>query len=177
MKVYAVTTIAVLLVQLSFLVQAGDEKGLVAPEKQVGAERARKAPQPSDGGEKAPEGSSVRCQPAARVQKKAGEDGVGARSHSKLLSKPQRESSKQKATSKLQPPKSNSPASSNHLEGHGKFNTDTYSCPGIQSKTCQKPSDCDGCLGLYTCKLPQGKCGLKAVSRKTGGFYQCIQNT
>ncbi|XP_034635262.1 pseudouridine-metabolizing bifunctional protein C1861.05-like isoform X3 [Trachemys scripta elegans] len=43
-----------------------------------------------------------------------------------------------------------------------------YSCPGIQSKTCQKPSDCDGCLGLYTCKLPRGKCGLKAVSRKTG---------
>ncbi|XP_073178605.1 uncharacterized protein [Lepidochelys kempii] len=52
-----------------------------------------------------------------------------------------------------------------------------YSCSGIQAKTCQKPSDCDGCLGLYTCKLPQGKCGLKAVSRKTGGFYQCIQNT
>ncbi|XP_042707704.2 uncharacterized protein LOC101947688 isoform X1 [Chrysemys picta bellii] len=52
-----------------------------------------------------------------------------------------------------------------------------YSCPGIQSKTCQKPSDCDGCLGLYTCKLPRGKCGLKAVSRKTGGFYQSVQST
>lgn len=145
MKVYAVTTIAVLLVQLSFLVQAGDEKGLVAPEKQVGAERARKAPQPSDGGEKAPEGSSVRCQPAARVQKKAGEDGVGARSHSKLLSKPQRESSKQKATSKLQPPKSNSPASSNHLEGHGKFNTDTVS---ITPHHCPQPVSC---FHLRTC--------------------------
>ncbi|TFK02812.1 pyrroline-5-carboxylate reductase 3 [Platysternon megacephalum] len=130
MKVYAVTTIAVLSVQLFFLVQAGDGKGLVDREKQVGAERVRKAPQPSDGGEKAPEGSSVRCQPAARVQKAAGEAGVGARSHSKLLSKPQRESSKQKATSKqqspqLQPPKRKSPGSSNHLEGHGNFNTDT----------------------------------------------------
>ncbi|XP_025021809.1 uncharacterized protein LOC112540522 isoform X2 [Python bivittatus] len=50
-----------------------------------------------------------------------------------------------------------------------------YSCPGIQLKACRKPSDCDGCLGLYTCKLPKGRCDFKAVSRQTGGFSRSIQ--
>jgi len=43
-----------------------------------------------------------------------------------------------------------------------------HSCPGIQSRPCQKPSDCGGCLGLYTCKPPAGTCTLKAVSRQRG---------
>ncbi|XP_070612428.1 uncharacterized protein [Erythrolamprus reginae] len=51
----------------------------------------------------------------------------------------------------------------------------SHSCPGIQLKACRKPSDCDGCLGLYTCKLPKGRCDLKAVSRQTGGFLRSIQ--
>lgn len=43
-----------------------------------------------------------------------------------------------------------------------------HSCHGIQRRPCQKPSDCSGCLGLYTCKLPAGTCGLKAVSWQRG---------
>ncbi|KAJ7410526.1 pseudouridine-metabolizing bifunctional protein C1861.05-like isoform X1 [Willisornis vidua] len=43
-----------------------------------------------------------------------------------------------------------------------------HSCHNIQSRPCQKPSDCGGCLGLYTCKLPPGTCNLKAVSRQRG---------
>ncbi|XP_071407238.1 uncharacterized protein [Pithys albifrons albifrons] len=50
-----------------------------------------------------------------------------------------------------------------------------HSCHNIQSRPCQKPSDCGGCLGLYTCKLPPGTCNLKAVSRQRGGFLQSIQ--
>lgn len=49
-----------------------------------------------------------------------------------------------------------------------------HSCRGIQSRPCHKPSDCSGCLGLYTCR-PPGTCGLKAVSRQRGGFLQSIQ--
>ncbi|KAI6079873.1 Pseudouridine-metabolizing bifunctional protein-like isoform X3 [Aix galericulata] len=43
-----------------------------------------------------------------------------------------------------------------------------HSCHGIQRRPCQKPADCGGCLGLYTCKLPAGTCGLKAVSWQRG---------
>ncbi|KAM6092557.1 uncharacterized protein LJ206_005546 [Theristicus caerulescens] len=75
-----------------------------------------------------------------------------------------------------QPPRGRSPRLSHHLKGHGKFNGDTHSCHGIQSRPCQKPSDCSGCLGLYTCKLPASTCDLKAVSRQRGGFLQSIQS-
>lgn len=43
-----------------------------------------------------------------------------------------------------------------------------HSCHSIQSRPCQKPSDCGGCLGLYTCKLPASTCDLKAISRQRG---------
>ncbi|OPJ80487.1 hypothetical protein AV530_010793 [Patagioenas fasciata monilis] len=74
-----------------------------------------------------------------------------------------------------QPSHSRSPGLSHLLKGYGKFNGDMHSCPGIQSRPCQKPSDCSGCLGLYTCKLPAGTCHLKAVSRQRGRFLQSIQ--
>lgn len=50
-----------------------------------------------------------------------------------------------------------------------------HSCRGIQSRPCQKPSDCSGCLGLYTCR-PPGTCGLKAVSRQRGEqrLWYCV---
>nr|XP_038037477.1 uncharacterized protein LOC119717371 [Anas platyrhynchos] len=75
-----------------------------------------------------------------------------------------------------QPSRSRSLGLSQHLKGHGKFNADTHSCHGIQRRPCQKPSDCSGCLGLYTCKLPAGTCGLKAVSWQRGGFLRSIQS-
>ncbi|KAM6293059.1 uncharacterized protein LJ264_016447 [Porphyrio hochstetteri] len=75
-----------------------------------------------------------------------------------------------------QPSRSRSPGLSHHLKGYGKFNGDTHSCHHIQSRPCQKPSDCGGCLGLYTCKLPAGTCNLKAVSWQRGGFLQSIRS-
>ncbi|CAH2276554.1 Hypothetical predicted protein [Pelobates cultripes] len=51
---------------------------------------------------------------------------------------------------------------------HGKFNMDKSSCRAVTARSCQEPSDCAGCFGLFTCQMPQGKCHLKGVSRRTG---------
>ncbi|XP_034983976.1 uncharacterized protein LOC118091280 [Zootoca vivipara] len=178
MRVSAVATFAVLSVQFCTLAQVHGKwagKGLVDPAGAGGAKKPLHAPLEGDR-----EAEAQRL-PPARSRKAEGGAGAGGRAHSKAASKPQPGHVKQKASSKkqvpqLSPPRSKSPGLQNYLKGHGKFNTDTYSCPGIQSKACRKPSDCDGCLGLYTCKLPRGKCDLKAVSHETGGFFQNIQN-
>ncbi|KAM3926647.1 uncharacterized protein RB166_009453 [Leptodactylus fuscus] len=62
-----------------------------------------------------------------------------------------------------------------HTSEHGTFNQDTYSCDDIMSRPCKRPSDCYGCLGLFTCLLPQGRCDFKSVAKQTGIFYQSLQ--
>ncbi|XP_053110758.1 uncharacterized protein LOC128326903 isoform X2 [Hemicordylus capensis] len=174
MRVSTVTTLAVLSVQFLSLTQADERlarKRLVAEEVPAASAKASKI---LDLSHAEGRGVGVRRQPSTRLQKETVEDvREGGGILRKVVSKPQLGTNKQKAGSKkqaprLSPPKSKSQGLQHHLKGHGKFNTETYSCPGIQSKACKKPSDCDGCLGLYTCKLPRGKCDLKAVSRKTG---------
>uniref|UniRef100_UPI00398ED3BA uncharacterized protein isoform X2 n=1 Tax=Pristiophorus japonicus TaxID=55135 RepID=UPI00398ED3BA len=45
-------------------------------------------------------------------------------------------------------------------------------CANIESRSCNRVSECRGCLGLYTCNIPLAKCELKGVSKKTDGFIQ-----
>ncbi|OCT86080.1 hypothetical protein XELAEV_18019774mg [Xenopus laevis] len=61
------------------------------------------------------------------------------------------------------------------LKGYGMFNTDMHSCDGIFASSCTKPSDCDGCLGLFNCQIPQGKCNLKSVTRRPAQFLDSLQ--
>ncbi|XP_061494778.1 uncharacterized protein LOC133390351 [Rhineura floridana] len=181
MRIATMATFAVLSIQFCMLAQASGKlagKGQVAEKDPAGAVGTRKSLHPSQEGDREPE---VRREPSPWLQKAAEEAGAGGRAHSKAASKPRLGNIQQKASGKKKipqrpPPKSKSQGLQSHLKGYGKFNTDTYSCPGIQFKACKKPSDCDGCLGLYTCKLPRGKCDLKAVSHETGGFFQSIQN-
>ncbi|KAK7149787.1 hypothetical protein R3I94_009182 [Phoxinus phoxinus] len=46
----------------------------------------------------------------------------------------------------------------------------------IETKTCSNLLDCAGCLGLYSCNVALGKCQLKGLSRKSGGFYQSLKD-
>ncbi|XP_077325401.1 uncharacterized protein LOC143960559 [Lithobates pipiens] len=62
----------------------------------------------------------------------------------------------------------------NHLSDHGTFNQDTALCDDILWRSCWSPSDCEGCLGLFTCHLSQGACYFKGVSSNTGNFYQSL---
>ncbi|KAJ8411372.1 hypothetical protein AAFF_G00173780 [Aldrovandia affinis] len=65
--------------------------------------------------------------------------------------------------------------SKNHRYGH--FNSDTYGCSGIQSRSCRVSSDCIGCLGLYTCDVSVRTCKLKGLSQRTDAFFQSLQDT
>ncbi|KAG7454454.1 hypothetical protein MATL_G00259870 [Megalops atlanticus] len=60
---------------------------------------------------------------------------------------------------------------------YGQFNSDTYGCRGIQTRSCTAYTDCAGCLGLYTCDASRGTCNLKGLSRQTDGFFQSLQDT
>ncbi|KAG9339950.1 hypothetical protein JZ751_022265 [Albula glossodonta] len=60
---------------------------------------------------------------------------------------------------------------------YGKFNSDTYACSGIQSRSCRTSADCTGCLGLYTCNISIATCKLKGVSRITDGFFLSLKRT
>ncbi|KAI1882182.1 hypothetical protein AGOR_G00248060 [Albula goreensis] len=60
---------------------------------------------------------------------------------------------------------------------YGKFNSDTYGCSGIQSRSCRTSADCTGCLGLYTCNISIATCKLKGVSRITDGFFLSLKRT
>ncbi|XP_065692990.1 uncharacterized protein [Patagioenas fasciata] len=135
---------------------------------------------PADGGDNLPQQGSSGSHPLAGAWEVIEEVPSGSRSPSKAMTKSARSSGDQDLPRKPrsvppQPSHSRSPGLSHLLKGYGKFNGDTHSCPGIQSRPCQKPSDCSGCLGLYTCKLPAGTCHLKAVSRQRGRFLQSIQ--
>ncbi|KAK7129921.1 hypothetical protein R3I93_019535 [Phoxinus phoxinus] len=59
---------------------------------------------------------------------------------------------------------------------YGQFNSDTSGCSAIETKTCSNLLDCAGCLGLYSCNVALGKCQLKGLSRKSGGFYQSLKD-
>uniref|UniRef100_A0ACB8FN59 Uncharacterized protein n=1 Tax=Sphaerodactylus townsendi TaxID=933632 RepID=A0ACB8FN59_9SAUR len=166
MRLSAVVTLAAFSVQFCFLDEASGQllRGKrTAEEHSAASARGRKTPASPHEGDG---GRGMRRQPSVGLQKVEGSAGSQDRRQSKGVSQPQRGVSKLAAESKkpspqLSPPKRKHQALQNHLKGHGKFNPDT-------SKTCKRPSDCDGCLGLYTCKLPRGKCDLKAVSRETG---------
>ncbi|GAB0176968.1 hypothetical protein GRJ2_000162000 [Grus japonensis] len=136
---------------------------------------------PGDRGNNLPGQGTEGSHPPASAWEVMGEALPRSRSPSKAVAKPPLGSGEQDPPGKPrrlppQPSRSRSPGLSHRLKGHGKFNGDTHSCHGIQSRPCQKPSDCGGCLGLYTCKLPAGTCDLKAVSRQRGGFLQVIQS-
>ncbi|XP_040514952.1 uncharacterized protein LOC121106531 isoform X2 [Gallus gallus] len=168
MKVWVLTAAALLLAQLSLApahVEAlGD--GAALPARQLGAGGPTDNHRPAgDGGDNEADDSHPQVlaehHPGSGVPCKATGSGM-----QHPPSRPRR--------SPPQPFRSRSLGLSHHLKGYGKFNSDTHSCRGIQSRPCHKPSDCSGCLGLYTCR-PPGTCGLKAVSRQRGGFLQSIQ--
>ncbi|KAJ8373716.1 hypothetical protein SKAU_G00042960 [Synaphobranchus kaupii] len=48
---------------------------------------------------------------------------------------------------------------------HGRFNSDTHGCRGIQSRRCRASADCARCLGLYACDISIGMCKLKGRSQ------------
>ncbi|CAN8212640.1 unnamed protein product [Coccothraustes coccothraustes] len=155
---------------------------------------------PGDGGDKLPGQGSERTHPLASAWKVMREAHRSSRSLSKATAKALLGSGEQVAPGKawrlpLQPSRSRMARLSHHLKDYGKFNSDTsddaavtglvlaatgiaatssfslqHSCHSIQSRPCQKPSDCCGCLGLYTCKLPAATCDLKSVSRQRGEF-------
>ncbi|XP_061419143.1 uncharacterized protein LOC133349592 [Lethenteron reissneri] len=60
---------------------------------------------------------------------------------------------------------------------HGRFNMDTWACPGMESRTCTNPSDCQGCYGLFTCSRTRRLCVHKRVARKTGIFQASLLQT
>lgn len=135
---------------------------------------------PGDGGDKLPGQGSERTHPLASAWKVMREAHGSSRSLSKATPKALLGSGEKVAPGKawrlpLQPSRSRMARLSHHLKDYGRFNSDTHSCHSIQSRPCQKPSDCGGCLGLYTCKLPAATCDLKSVSRQRGGFLQSIQ--
>ncbi|XP_077195962.1 uncharacterized protein LOC143838488 [Paroedura picta] len=182
MRLSAVATLTVL--SMPFLVLE-EARGQLVGGKQAAREhppaspRGKKTTASFHGGDAA---RGMRRQPSAGLQKTEEGDGGQDGSPSKGVSWAQPgvvnklAAGSKESSPQLPPPERTSQGLQKHLRGHGKFNADTYSCFGIQSKTCKRPSDCDGCLGLYTCKLPRGKCDLKAVSRKTGGFSRSIRN-
>ncbi|KAJ8373717.1 hypothetical protein SKAU_G00042970 [Synaphobranchus kaupii] len=61
---------------------------------------------------------------------------------------------------------------------HGRFNSDTHGCRGIQSRRCRASADCARCLGLYACDISIGMCKLKAstvvVKSEDQGIEECI---
>ncbi|CAM9964656.1 unnamed protein product [Bubo scandiacus] len=183
MKVHVLTVTALLLVLLCSAPAPSEAlRGWAdAPGRQPGVGSPAEDPwPPGDGGDNLPrQGLEGSC-PLAGAWEVMGEALPSSRSPSNALAKPPLGSSQQDPPSKPwklppQASRSRKPGLSHHLKGHGKFNGDTHSCHDIQSRRCQKPSDCGGCLGLYTCKLPAGTCDLKAVSRQRGGFLQSIQ--
>ncbi|KAJ7329106.1 hypothetical protein JRQ81_015280 [Phrynocephalus forsythii] len=179
--VSGVASLAVFSIQLCFLAQVGG--GLAGKElvddNALRDSAARRALHPSLEGGKERETRRPHSPRWPKAEKAAG---AGGRAQSNVMRKAVLGTRKEKASGKIQvpplsPSKTRSQGLQTHLDGHGEFNMDMSSCPGIQLKTCRKPSDCDGCLGLYTCKLPRGKCDLKAVSRQTGSFFRSIQNS
>ncbi|XP_064313282.1 uncharacterized protein LOC135314332 [Phalacrocorax carbo] len=184
MKSPALRVTALLLVLLSLALAPSEALGgrAGAPDRQPGPGSHGEDPQPpGDGGDNLPRQGSEGSHLMAGVWKLAGKAPPGSGSPSKAVDKPPLGSGEQDPPSKpwrlpARSSRSRSPGRSHHLKGHGKFNGDTHSCHSIQSRPCQKPSDCGGCLGLYTCKLPAGTCDLKAVSRQRGGFLQSVQS-
>ncbi|XP_075285494.1 uncharacterized protein LOC142362308 isoform X2 [Opisthocomus hoazin] len=178
MKSPAAPVTALLLVLLSSAL--GGRAG--APERQPGAGGHGEDPwPPGDGGDNLPRDSSEGSRLTASTREAMGEVPPGPKPPSKATAKAPLGSSEQHRSRKPrglppQPSRSRTPGLSHLLKGHGRFNGDTHSCPGIQSRPCQKPSDCGGCLGLYTCKPPTGTCALKAVSRQRGGFLRSIRS-
>ncbi|XP_053931700.1 uncharacterized protein LOC128853167 isoform X2 [Cuculus canorus] len=184
MKVEALMVTVLLLVLLSPAPAPSQALGdrTATPERQpgVGGPEEDLLP-PGKGGNNLPRQGSKRSCPMAGEWELKEEAPMGSRSTSRAMAKSPPCSSEQDPASKPprllpQPLRSRSPRLSHHLKGYGKFNGDTHSCHSIQSRPCQKPSDCGGCLGLYTCKLPTSKCVLKAVSRQRGRLLQTIQS-
>ncbi|XP_056364750.1 uncharacterized protein LOC130262022 [Oenanthe melanoleuca] len=179
MNVQALTVTTLLLVLLC----PSGALGLQASnlERQAGAGGPGEAPwPPGDGGDKLPGQGSERSHALAKAWKAMREAQPGSRS-SKAMAKALQGRGEQLPPGKPwrlpgQPSRSRTARLSHQLSDFGKFNSDTHSCHSIQSQPCQKPSDCGGCLGLYTCKLPAGTCSLKSVSRQTGGFLQSLQS-
>ncbi|XP_063251639.1 uncharacterized protein LOC134549706 isoform X2 [Prinia subflava] len=149
--------------------------------RQAGAGGPEKAPwPPGDGGDKLPGQGSERSHPLADAWKALREAQPGSGSPSKAAARALPGSGEQLPPGRpwrlpALPSRSRTARRSHHLKDYGRFNSDTHSCHSIQSRPCQKPSDCSGCLGLYTCKLPAATCNLKSVSRQRGGFLQSIQ--
>ncbi|KAJ1166622.1 hypothetical protein NDU88_007021 [Pleurodeles waltl] len=181
MKLSSVGTAAIFLGHLSLLVLAGRARGGQGRSSGEVQPRSERMPPLADPGRR-----RAQCVPrktvASRVMEMSGEDGSGATDGSGGVSsslppygEPERGAGPRQHLQRR--PRSQSWRPVRHLRGHGRFNADTHSCAEIQSRVCQKPSDCDGCLGLYTCKLAVGKCDFKSLSRKTGTFYQSLQST
>ncbi|KAG9280294.1 hypothetical protein AMEX_G2982 [Astyanax mexicanus] len=59
---------------------------------------------------------------------------------------------------------------------YGQFNSDKSGCSGIKSGRCSEPSDCSGCLGLYTCNVSNHKCRLKGRSHSRSRFLKSLEN-
>ncbi|XP_014792718.1 PREDICTED: uncharacterized protein LOC106885232 [Calidris pugnax] len=177
MKVQVLSVTALLLVLLSSAPAPSEALGghTSTLKRQLGAEGHGEDPRAlGDGGDNLPRQGLVGSHPLAGAWEVMGEMSPSSGSPSKALAKPSPGSSEPQPLGKLrrhprQPSRSRSPGLSHHLKGHGRFNGDTHSCHSIHSRPCQKPSDCGGCLGLYTCRLLAGTCHLKAVSRQRGG--------
>lgn len=184
MSVQALTVTTLLLVLLCSAPAPsgalGSQPGNLERQARLGGPEEAPWP-PGDGGDKLPGQGSERSHPLASAWKVMREAHPSSRVRSKAAAKAVLGSGEQVAPGKpwrlpLQPSRSRIARLSHHLKDFGKFNSDTHSCHSIQSRPCQRPSDCGGCLGLYTCKLPAGTCHLKSVSRQRGGFLQSIQS-
>ncbi|XP_066854182.1 uncharacterized protein [Anser cygnoides] len=177
MKVQVLTAAALLLVQLSSAPAQAEAQG-GSLERQPGAGGPPEAPRPAgDGRDTLPGQGAEGSHPLAGAWEVLAEPPQIPGAPSKATGSGQQDPPSELRRRPPQPPRRRSLGLSHHLKGHGKFNADTHSCRGIQRRPCQKPSDCGGCLGLYTCKLPAGTCGLKAVSWQRGGFLRSIQST
>ncbi|XP_035198657.1 skin secretory protein xP2-like [Oxyura jamaicensis] len=175
MKVQVLTAAALLLVQLSSAPAQAEAWG-GSLEWQPGAGGPPEAPRPGPGGDTLPGQGAESSHPLAGAWEAPAEAPQNPGAPSKAMGSGQQDPPSELRRRLPQPSRSRSLGLSHHLKGHGKFNADTHSCHGIQHRPCQKPSDCGGCLGLYTCKLPAGTCGLKAVSWQRGGFLRSIQS-
>ncbi|RMC02885.1 hypothetical protein DUI87_20078 [Hirundo rustica rustica] len=178
MSVQALTVTTLLLVLLCSAPAPSGALGSQAGnlERQAGVGGPGEAPwPPGDGGDELPGQGSERSRPLANAWKAMRAAHPSSRVRGKATAKALLGSGEQVAPGKpwrlpLQPSRSRIARLSHHLKDFGKFNSDTHSCHSIQSRPCQRPSDCGGCLGLYTCKLPAGTCHLKSVSRQRGEF-------
>ncbi|KAM7057044.1 uncharacterized protein M8220_003289 [Acridotheres tristis] len=179
MNIQALTVTTLLLVLLCSAPAHSGALGSQAStlERQAVAGGPEEAPwPPGDGGDKLPGQGSERSHPLTNAWKVMREAQPSSRSSKALLGSGEQLPPGKPWRLPLQPSRSRMGRLSHQLRDYGKFNSDTHSCHSIQSRPCQKPSDCGGCLGLYACKLPAGTCNLKSVSRQRGGFLQSIQS-